>query len=482
MNLSRAHHVSSLLLLLPLLAGRVRADEPLAEMLRRVPGTANAIAVIDVKALDNSEVAKREGWKDRRQLLSDGASYLPRNVDRIVLASAIDLTNVKNSWTLSLLDLAKDATSAALIKAEGGSQDQVGGREVIWTPRNAYLILLKKRLLAQYTPPNRQELARWLKWEKQASIAKISPFLERATTEIGRTAQLVVAMDLEDALLPAIIKEHLKNSKVLPPKSNLDLLSRLLASIKGFRFTASAQEGVTGTLTIEFGESTASMERFAKPLLMETLTAIGAELEDLPRWDAVCVGTTVVLKGKLTPGSSSRILSLFDLPSGIDDPTPSSSTTAGAPAEARRSPQSIAAASKRYYQSIRTILDDLKAQKATGQSGVALWYGRYARKIDQLPVLDVDPDLLSFSQQLSEALRNISTAYDGVGAASSYRKTLGGGSYNSSFSNVTAADSARIRKQEDIYALKVYRDSWDNIENQLSALRKSLTLKHGVEF
>ncbi len=79
------------------LSAQVRADEPLVELLRRVPGMTNAIAVINVKAIDDSAIAKREGWKDRRQLLADGASFLPRNVNQIVMASAIDLADLKNS-------------------------------------------------------------------------------------------------------------------------------------------------------------------------------------------------------------------------------------------------------------------------------------------------------------------------------------------------------------------------------------------------
>lgn len=459
-----------------------RADEPLAEMLRRLPSTSNAIAVIDVKAMCNSAIGKKNHWRDRREVLTDGASYLPRNVDMIVMASTIDMADFTNSWTLAVVDMARDVTAAELVKNERGTKDQVSGRDVVWTPRNAYLIPLKSRLVAQWAPANRQNLANWLKLEKQSTVTKLTPFLDRATNEIGRASQAVVAFDLEDALLPALIKEHLKVSQAVPSNANLDALSRTLASIKGFKLAVTADEDVKGTLTIEFGESVESLAKFAKPLLLETLTAIGAEIEDLPKWDAVTAGNLVVLKGNMSPGFSSRILSLFDLPTGIDEPGDAGTSPGAAATDPKTGARSAVAASKRYYQSIRTILDDLKAQKATSQKGLGTWYGRYARKIDQLPVLDVDPDLLSFSQQLSEALRRVASSYNGVSAASAYRKTLGG-SYNYyGGASTTAADAARIRKQEDIYALKVYHDTWDDIENRFSALRKSLTTKYGVEF
>lgn len=470
----------ALALALMALAIRSEGDEPLREMLRRVPDNANALAVIDVKALDDSPLAKRQGWKDRRQALSDGTSFLPKNVDRIVMASTIDLASMKNTWNLALVDLAVNATPDALIRDERGTRDQVGGREVIWTPRDAFLVLLKSRLLAQFTPANRQELARWLKVESQSAVPKLSSFLDRASGAVGRSGQMVVALNLEDALLPGAIREFLKTSTALPPKADLDKISRVLAGIEGFRLAVSVEEDASGVLTVDFRESVTPLGESAKAILLEALAALGAEIEDLPKWTAVSSGTTVVMKGKLSPGAFTRILSLFDLPNQADLAEGQGAATA----EAQRSPQSMAQATKRYYSSIATILGDLKAQKSTSQGGVALWYGRYARKIDQLPVLNVDPDLVKWGQELSEALRRVSTAYDGVSAATAYRRTVSGSGYNYSGigSNVTSADASRIRKQEDIYALKVSKDTWAQIDNQFAALRKTLTQKYQVEF
>jgi hypothetical protein len=469
----------ALALALMVFATRSKADEPLNEMLRRVPDTANALAVIDVKALNNSPVAKRQGWKDRRQVLTDNTSFLPKNVDKIVMASTIDLASMKNTWNLAVVDLSVNATTDALIRAERGARDQVGGREVVWTPRNAYLVLLKSRLLAQFSPANRQELARWLKLESQSAVPKLSGFLDQATNDVGRSGQMVVALNLEDAFLPGAIREFLKTSTALPPKSDLDKISNVLASIKGFRMTVSADEDVNGVLTVEFREPVAPLGESAKAILLEALTGLGAEVEDLPKWSAMSVGTTVVMKGKLSEGAITRILSLFDLPNQADLPE----SPGAAPAEPKQTTVSMAQATKRYYSSIGTILDDLKHQKSTGQTGTALWYGRYARKIDQLPVLHVDPDLVRWAQDLTDGLRKVSTAYDGVSSATNYRQTVSYSGYGyGGGSNVTAADSARIRKQEDIYAVKVSKDTWSQIDSQFAAMRKTLTLKYQIEF
>ena len=290
---------------------------------------------------------------------------------------------------------------------------------------------------------------------------------------------MVVALDLDDVFLPAAVSEFVKASKVLQSKANAAQITKLLASIHGLRLTVSAEEDVTGTLVVEFREAVAPLGEAAKPLLLEALTALGAEIQDLPTWQAVSVGTSVTMKGKLSPGAMNRILSLFDLPNQAD--IPDYVSPGAAPAEPQNSPKSVGQATKRYYSSIGTILDDLKGQKATSQGGVALWYGRYAKKIDALPVLNVDPELVKWGQQLTDGLRHVSTAYDGVSAGTAYRQTISGSGYYGG-GNVTAADASRIRKQEDIYALKINKDTWAQIDSQFAALRKTLTVKYGIEF
>jgi len=475
----RFRTVCALALGLASFVGVARADEPLAELLRRVPGSTNALAVIDVKALNATPIAKREGWRDRRQVFTDGTSLLPKNVDRIVMASTIDVSSFRNVWNLALIDLAVNATPEELVAAERGARDQIAGHEVVWTPRDAYLIPLRSRLVAQFSPANRQELARWLRLEKESTVSKLSPFLSRAAGRVGREGQMVVALDLNDVFLPAAIREFLKASTALSANADRDKISQVLSSIEGFRLSASADEEVTGTLVVEFGEAVAPLGEAAKPLLLEAISALGAEIEDLPKWEAISTGTTVVMKGKLSPGAMNRILTLFDLPNQADF----TSSPGATPAEPQNSPKSVAQATKRYYTSIRTILDDLKGQKATSQGGVALWYGRYARKIDSLPVLNVDPDLVNWGQQLSNSLRGVSSSFNGVSASTAYRQTISGsGYYYGTGSNLTAADASRIRKQEDIRALTFSRNTWEQIENQFSEIRKTLTQKYQIEF
>ncbi len=455
------------------------AGEPLEGLLRRIPGSANVVAVIDVKALYSSPIGVKEGWKDRRQILFED-SVLPKNLSMVAIGAGVDMHDLGKSWNLALVDLERTVKTADIVKAERGTMDVISGRETVWTPRDAFYTVLNPSLVARYSPANRQEFSRWLVHEKQAPISSISPFLRRATNTIGRSGQMVLAIDLKDVFLPAAVSAYLDTSKALSSGVDKAKAAKILASIEGLTLSISAGDDVSGILRIEFTESPAPLGSAAKPLLVEALTQFGAELVDLPTWDATTAGTEVVLKGKFTAGSLTRIMSLFDLPSESDivEETP----------DTPKSPQSQAQATLKYYRSMDTLLADLKKEKATGQKGASLWYERYARKIDQLPVLDVDPEMIGFGQWISDSLRGVSTSYYGVTAATGYRKTMTGGSgysYGGYYGGGGGGDKLsadRIRRQENILADKVYRDTWDQIDSKLASLRKEMTQKYRIEF
>ncbi len=97
----------------------------------------------------------------------------------------------------------------------------------------------------------------------------------------------------------------------------------------------------------------------------------------------------------------------------------------------------MAMASQEYFKTITTMLDDLGGKRKTTEfvtwGQVGLWFERYARKIDNLPILNVDNELLDYGVFVADSLRQSETAMKGIGAKSGYRKTqlsnTTGGSY-----------------------------------------------------
>ena len=67
--------------------------------------------------------------------------------------------------------------------------------------------------------------------------------------------------------------------------------------------------------------------------------------------------------------------------------TPSSSS----PSEASK-----AAASKTYFKSIAVLIEDLRKTLGDTRDNHAVWMERYGRKVDALPILNVDETLLAW--------------------------------------------------------------------------------------
>jgi hypothetical protein len=94
---------------------------------------------------------------------------------------------------------------------------------------------------------------------------------------------------------------------------------------------------------------------------------------------------------------------------------------------AETSTETIGAADKKaqatlaHYRAVDRLLADLKGEANDSKtlSQIGIWFDRYARKIDRLPVLDVDEDLLAYSAEAAQRLRTISLTVRGIGIDSS---------------------------------------------------------------
>ena len=99
-----------------------------------------------------------------------------------------------------------------------------------------------------------------------------------------------------------------------------------------------------------------------------------------------------------------RISTLFDRPPSLKP----RELTAEESAQSKE--QLVAQASQKYFKRVNELLDDLKETKdrsdnyTWGQIGV--WMDKYAKKIDQLSVLNVDQELVEYGAHVSDLLRS----------------------------------------------------------------------------
>jgi len=155
-----------------------------------------------------------------------------------------------------------------------------------------------------------------------------------------------------------------------------------------------------------------------------------------------------------------------------------------------------AAASLQYFKAVNSILDDIretsKNAKTFGES--ALWFDKWARKIDRLPLLNVDAELLKFGRETAEGMRQMAAALRGIGIYSGARtaQIYGSGSYtpaageygNGGFDEwrETNAQKIAVRAEEKAKGALSAREMATQIANETGRIRQVMSQKYQVEF
>ena len=190
----------------------------------------------------------------------------------------------------------------------------------------------------------------------------------------------------------------------LAPKSNT---ARFRTDSMIFRSHSSSleEEGdePAGKLTVDFGDDVKFSPEVGKKLVLETLSKQGAMLHELDAWTPTIVGKDLVLGGTLTASGIRRLSSVLDRPPSF---TPKVREADKSEAGAK---DRMAKASQEYWRRVQELLADLKRERkttpATTMGQVAMWMDSYARRIDQLPVENVDPELAAYGAAAADSLR-----------------------------------------------------------------------------
>src|SRR5262249_43918166 len=153
--------------------------------------------------------------------------------------------------------------------------------------RDAYFVEMTPNTLGIWQPANRQALSRWLRFTERNKDVAISPYLREAAAAASNQAQVVLGLDLADVFDPEGVRYRLKQCSTLAGKpADLETFTRIIASLKGLKFTIRIEYGINGELRVDFGEAVAPLGDYAKPLVLEALDNIGAAIEELGDWDA----------------------------------------------------------------------------------------------------------------------------------------------------------------------------------------------------
>ncbi len=468
------------------LGGLVFASAPAHadDALLWLPDGLNAVLVIDANAAYRSPLALEEKWAQKTaQAFVAQDLFLPPSTRRITVGAELDLTGSLNPVRRHLIMDVKAGTELAdIASVTGGTVETVGDWKGLGVLDGRYLVEAKQAEYLMVEPGGRQAALRWVR-AGASPAPRVSKFLQQAADSVSDQFPIVTALDLTDAVDLNSAKTVLAS---IPGKTfvgaELDKTAALLMSVRGV--VCKVHLGTQRILQcrIEFGQSAAPLQPVAVPLVGSVLQLWGASLDDSVKWRTRADGDALIIEGDLSQSGLKRLMSVVH-------PPIVSSGARQAGAESSNVP--TAEASKKFLRSIQHELDDLRGTLKKTRDNHCLWYERSARTIDGLPMLKVDPDLLTFGARVSNSLRyqaqaeRFSNVRAGTRRAENETGKFYGGvsSYDGYYYTPTAGgNEAAINAQENENAAGVKFSEWKQIEDGLVEIRRGLTQKYSVEF
>ena len=401
-----------------------------------------------------------------------------------MIAGRSDHEYGKSLWELGMMKLRDERDVGSVARRYGGTMDTIAGRSAARLPNDHFIVQLAGNLLGSYTPANRQDVSRWLSTSDSGALGGLSKYLEQAFGYAARVGTpIVMAMDIGGAVSAADVKRRLDSMETISESgTSTAQLAKLISGARGITLGITVNKQSTGAIRVDFAEPPTILNKIGKDLLIEVLADQGAMIDDFQDWAPSIDGNTFLLRGSLSSGGMRRALSVLELPGSLADAM-DASTDAG------QSESAMRVATQDYYGSVTMLIENLRDKpkrskvKTFGQA--AMWYDRYARKIDNLPILNVDETMLDYGADISTLWRNAEMAMKGVGMRSSLRASNNrgyrSGYYSGNSYDKTSGDSA-ARNQERFSGAMSVQQIWQTIDELTASIRREMTAKYKVEF
>lgn len=482
-----------------------------APLLQRVPESANMIFLLNADKIFDSEVGRREGWRANfAKAIEAGLMHIPADTLQYVLAGEQDFTTMQPVWQVAALRVKNKRDLPVIAKRLGGKQETVASHPAVVLPTGDYVVACNDTTMVAMAPAARQAVVRWITATDQAA-PKFSEYITEAVGYAEKSGtELVLAADLSDVVDSNEVKARFEGASFGADRPvDLDELAAVLASIQGVMLGVTFGDKPYGSIKVDFGRDAAVLDGIAKQLLLDAIAQRGAMVDDLQDWKEVVVGKQVRLSGYFTAPGLRKVLSLLDTPispaaAAEEAPVPSASDV-----------DPIAAASQRYFSSIEHYFADLRDKEPQRIAQYGVWFDKYARKVDNLPMVNVDDDMLTYGAYVSQQLRNAAAAIQGIGIRSRVRQVeaaqaTGGaapGYYGSAYNGGYAYDGnyyfggygyggnylqeglrqqqmarTQVKVQEKAAGTSAARAIIQDIEHATAMVRREMTKKYHLEF
>jgi hypothetical protein len=472
------------------------------ELVGQIPRSANAVVILNMEKVKQSPMGQREGWAAKvEKAFEAGVARVPPRATRCVLASQIDFEFMQPIWEAILFDVDDEISMAQIVANRKGTRDTIEKLPAARLPNDTYAVQLGPKTLGVIGPANRQLVTRWIREVRSPSPPPLSPYLQKAAFYSDKAGtDIIMALDLEGVLSPEGIANYLKANQSLLRESKVDSykLKQLLGGVQGIRIGVKIGEKPSARIVVDLSADATSISSLVKPLLVQVLADKGVSFEDFQSWTGKAEGKEMWIGGDLTASGLRRLLSVVDAPAADDLGKKSADASPGNAAEAK------AKASLAHYRAVTGMFNDLKSNMYNSKSvsGGSYYYDKYAQKIEKLPILNVDEELLNYSAFVARSLRQASSAVRTMGIRGGVRQaqiTSSGGYYdygggyrygaygtygNGAMAEMKGVDSERrvVRAEEKGEMAANVNEIRDAVIAATSDIRRKMTQKYQVEF
>jgi hypothetical protein len=465
----------------------------------RLPATANALMKLEVSKVIASPLAKDMGWEAKLSKgYADRPLAVPPTAKRVTVVAGMQPNGMRAIWQAAVIELGSPVQLDPMLRKQGGYLDVIGGKPAAWTPRDVFYVEFDKQTLGVLRPAQRQFVTRWVTGKDQPEL---SPYLARAWS--GSTAaDVMFAMDLDDVVGATAI-EFADSMGHLPSLEKMqdgrEKLIGALASVQGLRLSMKVGKTIDSQFIVDFNEDVSALGEMAKPFVSDVLRFADIDEPALEKWQFKAQGKQIVGTGDLEAEALTRLISML-APAVAEGAV--AAAGAGANSSGDAAPpaadgkQEMAYASQKYYRAVAGTLDTISGKASPSTAGS--WFVNKARLIEQLPILNVDPALVDWGNQVAEAFNRAAqellvgqqkagVAAQGVASPTAYTTYSPQGGGNSTPESRAAYRNAQQQRRAVAQAERgAAGDRAMTIMNQVmptrGKIRAEMTQKYGVEF
>ncbi len=467
-------------------AGVANAADPLAWL----PREANAVAWVNVARVYESRLAIEQEWSQKsREAFLNQQAIIPPGVKTFLATAELDYGQGLHSLRESVIvEPAAGMTLTAMAALADVELAPLGDKPGLLTSRGVYVVEAAPTLWLAAAQGGRQAVGRWLKTGSSVDATPLIGPLRRLSAD----HDMVMVFDVADSVTPAVAAQVVAELDPVPGAGTAATYAKILSTIARGTLAVKIDTAIRGRVEVEFGESVEPLKNVVASLVPAILNGLGVSGAAGEGWTWAPRGNVLIGEGDLSATQLRRLLSLvynpaIDLASGSGDAAGSGTPTS----PAAESPTIVA--SRKYLRSIRSILDDLQDTLKRTRDNHAVWYERSGRRIDDLPMVNVDPDLLTYGGRVSNSLRYQGQAQRvmNVRAGGERARTGAGNSYATGVvgpyggwvvGRTTPVTTAAIDATANEQAMEVRFSEWKQIEDGYNEIRRLLTMKLNAEF